>query len=256
VKRRLLAAALAVEARKTCASRVVLVTTPLLVVGIALLAGSLTWAATEGNERVLAQLGDLATEDGWTRFLGVVAQITSAGGLLGFGVVLSWMVGREFDEGTVANLFALPVSRSTTALAKFLVFVVWTATVSAALVSVTAALGLALHLGSIGTEETIDALMRQLALTILTAFVAFPAAWASTLGRGLLPGIATTILLVVVAQVVVIAGAGAWFPVAAPALWALTPSTVSVAHLALVLVVPIAFGLLTTRLWSRLQLDR
>jgi len=102
----------------------------------------------------------------------------------------------------------------------------------------------------------LDALTRQLALTLVTALLAFPAAWASTLGRGLLPGIATTILLVVVAQVVVIAGAGAWFPVAAPALWALTPSTVSLAQLALVLVVPIAFGLLTTRSWSRLQLDR
>lgn len=78
-------AAIAVEGRKAAGSRVVLTATVLLVAGIAMLAGSLTWAAASGNEQILAQLGPLADKDGWVRLTGVMAQITAAGGLLGFG---------------------------------------------------------------------------------------------------------------------------------------------------------------------------
>jgi ABC-2 type transport system permease protein len=44
--------------------------------------------------------------------------------------------------------------------------------------------------------------------------------------------------------------------VAAPALWALAPASVSPVQLALVVTVPLLFGALTLASWSRLQLDR
>jgi ABC-2 type transport system permease protein len=53
-----------------------------------------------------------------------------------------------------------------------------------------------------------------------------------------------------------VAGVGAWFPVTAPALWALDPSAVSAGQLALVATVPLLFGGLTIGAWRRLQLDR
>ena len=34
--------------------------------------------------------------------------MTSAGGLLGFGVVLAWIFAREFADGTITGLFGLP----------------------------------------------------------------------------------------------------------------------------------------------------
>jgi len=72
----------------------------------------------------------------------------------------------------------------------------------------------------------------------------------------MLAGIATTITTIAVAQVLVVAGSGAWLPVAAPALWAIDPPAVSAPQLALVTVIPLAFGALAMRSWSRLQLDR
>lgn len=250
-----LTAALAVEARKTVASRVARATTVLLVAGIGLLASVLVLAAAAGNEQVLAQLGPLADTDGWERLIGVTAQITAAAGLLGFGVVLSWSIGREFTEGTISGLFALPVPRSVIAAAKLVVFVVWAITTSVLLVALVVALGLVLRLG-FPDAVTIAALARLFALMALSGLLAIPAAWAATLGRGLLPGIATTIGMVVLAQVAVVAGTGAWFPVAAPALWATSPATVSSVQLALVAVVPLGFGALTVASWARLQLDR
>lgn len=249
------AVALAVEGRKTRASRVVLATTVLLVVGIALLAGSLTAAAAAGNDQVLAQLGPMADRVGWDRLLGVVAQVTAAAALLGFGVALSWMFGREFTDRTVTGLFALPVSRPAIALAKLAVYLVWVLVVATVLVLLLALVGVVLDLGPL-TGEVFAALARQHVLTVLSAVLAIPAAWAATLGRGLLPGIATTIGTIVVAQVMVVAGTGAWFPLAAPALWALQPADVSPTQLCLVTLVPLTFVPAVLAAWQRLQLDR
>jgi ABC-2 type transport system permease protein len=203
---------------------------------------------------MVAKLGALVEPGGWSGYLATASQITATAGLLGFGVVLSWLFGREFGDGTITGLFALPISRGTIAGAKLLVYAAWAVAVSSVLVMVIVALGLALGLGRIPDATAAD-VARQFVVTILTAAIALPAAWAATLGRGLLGGIGTIIGVVVVAQVAAISGLGAWFPFAAPGLWA-AGSDVSAIQLALVVPVAAAFGLLVTLSWRRLQLDR
>jgi ABC-2 type transport system permease protein len=248
-------AAVLVEAWKARGSRVVIATAVLLVAGIAVLAGSLTLAATSGNEQVLAQLGPVADRTGWDLLLGVAAQVTAAAALLGFGVALSWLFGREFADRTVSGLFALPVSRQALAAAKLVVYLAWAVLVATVLTALLGLVGLVLGLGPLDAD-VLEALARHHVLTVLAAVLAIPSALAATLGRGLLPGIATTVGLIVTAQVMVVAGTGAWFPLAAPALWALNPATVTVAQLALVAVVPALFVPATLLAWHRLQLDR
>jgi ABC-2 type transport system permease protein len=203
---------------------------------------------------MVAKLGALVEPGGWSGYLATASQITATAGLLGFGVVLSWLFGREFTDGTITGLFALPISRGTIARAKLLVYAAWAVAVSSVLVVMIVGLGLALGLGRIPDATAAD-VARQFAVTILTAAIALPAAWAATLGRGLLGGIGTIIGVVVVAQVAAISGLGAWFPFAAPGLWA-AGSDVSAAQLALVVPVAVGFGLLVTLSWRRLQLDR
>ncbi|MBE1489655.1 ABC transporter permease [Plantactinospora soyae] len=251
----LLGAALVVEARKAASARVVTGTTILLIVGVAVLGGASTTAAASGNEQLLAKLGPLAAQGGWPSLLSTVSQVTAAGGLLAFGVALSWLVGREFADGTVTGLFALPVSRPTIALAKLIVYLLWSVVVATLLVLLVAGLGFAVATGAFdGAAST--ALLRLWALTVLTALLAVPAGWAATIGRGLLPGIATTIAILAATQVMVVAGTGGWIPLAAPALWAIVPGSVSGAQMSLVPLVPLTFGLLTLSAWRRLQLDR
>lgn len=249
-----LATAIAVESRKARASRVVRTTTVLLVAGIAALAGALTLAAGTGNEQVLARLGPMADRTGWDLLLGVVAQVSAAAALLGFGVALSWLVGREFTDRTVGGLFALPVSRPAIALAKLIVYLAWSVVVATVLVGLLAIVGLVLGLGPVDSA-LLAALARQHVLVVLSAVLATPAAWAATLGRGLLPGIATTIGIIVTAQVMVVAGTGAWYPPAAPALWALDPPAVTPVQLGLVTLIPAVFVPATLIAWHRLQLD-
>lgn len=250
-------AALHVELRKALASRVLATTTILVIGGIAVLAGALVAAATAGNEQILAQLGPLADETGWSLLTGVTAQITAVGALLAFGVALSWSFGREFTDGTITGLFALPVSRPTIALAKLCIYLLWSTAITLTLTLLVLAAGLILDLGPLDADA-LSRLARQAALTVLTAMIATPAGWAATLGRGPLPGIAATLVILIAAQVTAIAtpATAAWIPLSAPALWALQPGTVHPGQLATVAIIPILFATLTSHTWRRLQLDR
>jgi ABC-2 type transport system permease protein len=226
-----------------------------IVVGIASLSGGMLLAAASGDPQLMAKLGPAATRD-WTGFILAAAQITSAGGLLGFGVVLSWMFGREFGDGTITGLFALPVRRSTIALAKLIVYAGWAVLMSIALAGALLVLGLAAGLG-LPSGDTWAALARQVCLAAMTAAVAVPVAWAATLGRSVLAGVSAAIGLVVVAQISVLAGAGAWLPLASPALWAISSGDAATpAQLLLVLPYVSAFVLLAAASWRRMQLDR
>ncbi|SFA93218.1 ABC-2 type transport system permease protein [Amycolatopsis marina] len=246
-----------VELRKALASRVLHTVTILVVLGIAVLSGTLVAAVLAGNEQINAKLGPLADETGWSLLTGVTAQITAAGALLAFGIALSWTFGREFTEGTITGLFALPVSRHTIALAKLCIHFLWTAAIALTLTVLVLAAGLILELGPVN-GEALSQLARQAALTVLTGMIATPAGLAATLGRGPLPGIAVTLVILIAAQVTAVAAldTAAWLPLAAPALWALRPDTVHLGQLALVAIIPILFAALTGIAWRRLQLDR
>lgn len=245
---------LAVETRKARSSRVLWSTGLLLVLGLCGLTATIVLAARSGNTQLLAKLGPQAASGDWTALLSAAAQITSAGGLLAFGVGASWLYGREFADGTVSGLFGLPVSRGRIAAAKLVVFAGWSVVVSVLMTVVLLGAGLVLGLG-LPDGNAVTGLGRQFALGLLTAAIAVPAGWAASLGRGLLPGIAATVGILVLAQVAVLADFASWVPFVAPAMWALQPAT-SAVILLVVPSVPILFGAATVSLWRRLQLDR
>ncbi len=249
-------AAIWAEIVKLAGSTVGRVGSAAIVIGISVLSGSmLLAAATTTDPQLLAKLGPVATGD-WQGFLLGAAQITGAGGLGGFAVVLAWMFGREFGDGTIAGLFALPVRRTTIALAKLIVYVIWVTAMSALLAVVLAVVGTVAGLGPID-GETPAMLARQAALGLMSAAITLPVAWAATLSRSVLGGVSVAIGLVVIAQVSVLAGLGGWMPLAAPALWAISlGANVSVLQLSLLLPFGAIFVVLIALSWRRLQLDR
>ncbi len=108
--------------------------------------------------------------------------MVAAGALLGFGVVLSWVFAREFTDGTITGLFALPISRGRIALGKLVVYLLWTAAVGLAVTLEVLILGLLLGYGPPGMA-TWSALGRLLVLVVLTGIVAVPVAWVATAAR-------------------------------------------------------------------------
>src|SRR5699024_1288664 len=141
-----------------------------------------------------------------------------AGALITFGVVLAWMFGREFADGTITGLFTLPVSRGRIALAKLVVYAGWVLLVSTTLPLCVLVLGVLLGYGHPDAEAS-RSLARLCLLAALTGAAATPVAWVTTLARSLLAGVGTTLLLVVVAQIGALAGCGGCRPLAAPAVW-------------------------------------
>lgn len=247
--------ALLVEARKAVASRVLPWTSGILVLGLAALTGGLLAAAAAGDERVLARLGPLAETHGWTLLVGTAAQILAAGGFGACGILIAWIYGREFTDGTVGSLFALPVPRSTIAIGKLLIFLGWAFTMAVALTVLLGVIGAVAGLPWSDPGNT-GQLLRIPLLTLLTALLAVPAGWIASLARSILAGIAATIVLLIVAQVSAVLGVGAWVPLIAPALWAIAPDTVPWPALLGVITVPIVFGGVIALTWARMQLDR
>lgn len=248
-------AALRVESLKLTRSLVGVIATLAIVLGMVALLGGITAGVAGGNPEMIAQAGPAAALD-WGGLLAGAAQIIAVAALLGFGIVLAWMFGREFTDGTITGLFALPVSRTRIALAKLTVYLLWAMLVSTAAALGVLVLGLMIGYGA-PDSSTLAAFGRLWALAMFSAGLAIPVAWIATLTRSLLAGVASTIALIVLAQVGALAGAGGWMPPAAPALWAMSGGTaVSPAQLALTAGFAVAFIALVCWSWSHLQLDR
>lgn len=247
--------AIRVDLVKLTRSRVGLIATLAIVVGIIALLGGLTAGVAGGSPQIIAKAGPAATLD-WSGLLAGAAQIGSVAVILGFGIVLAWIFGREFADETITGLFALPISRGRIALAKLTVYVGWSGLVSIALATGVLALGLLLGYGPPTGKEFAE-LGRLCALGMLSAVVALPAAWIATVSRSVLAAVGCTIALVVTAQAGVLAGAGAWMPPAAPALWAMSNGAeASALQLTVTAAVGLAFAVCARTSWARLQLDR
>ena len=143
-------AALMNEWLKVRRSRVPLVTFVVLAIGP--LAGGLFVyiAADPQRAKDLGLLGQKAELSGitadWSGMLMFSTQIASAGSLLLFAFIATWMFGRQFVDGTAHYLMSLPVSRGVIVGAKFAVYAVRAALLGVWLTAVTFGLGLLMGL--------------------------------------------------------------------------------------------------------------
>lgn len=232
------------------AAVVVVVIMPVLGLAFVRLAG------TDVAGPLATKLGGMVVGSGWTAYLATLGQLVAVGQFLATGFVVVWCFGREFTDRTVGALFALPVGRATIAAAKLVVVAAWGVASSLALVVVVVVAGAAAGLEGTPSEVAVG-LARLVVLAGLSSVLAVPLAMVANMGRGHLPGVGALIALVAISQVVVLFGAGGWFPFAAPGLWAVSwvePAvSVSPAQLALVPVTAAVGVVATVAWWSRFE---
>ncbi|HEX7805937.1 MAG TPA: ABC transporter permease [Cellulomonas sp.] len=250
-------AALAVELLKMRRSRVVAVASALMVVLMPFLAaGFMAAYIAGGDSQLAAKVSTMINGSAWSDYLGLMAQLLSVGAFLGVGFVVSWVFGREYSDGTIGSLYALPVGRDRIAWAKGLLVLGWgcAASVLAAVVAVPIGLVIGLD-GPAGIDDIARAVAMPVTVAVLTTLLALPLALVASAGRGYLPAVGALIGVVVLTQIVTVAGAGAWFPWAAPGLWSgmggdELASSVTAVQLALPVAVGV-LGLWATAAWWR-----
>ncbi len=57
----------------------------------------------------------------WPSYMGILIAVLGTDGHFSFQLVESWIFGREFTEGTLKDMLAVPVSRGTIVFGKFIV---------------------------------------------------------------------------------------------------------------------------------------
>jgi ABC-2 type transport system permease protein len=184
----------------------------------------------------------------WPTYLGLFGQLMAAGGFFLFVLAISWVFGREFVDGTLKDMLAVPVQRSSILLAKFIVVAVWSAALTIVMLMVGLVMGAVIQLpgGSSGV------ILRGSLLVVITAglviAVVLPFALFASLGRGYLLPLGVAVLTLMMTNLAAIAGWGEYFPWAVPGLFAQGKSSLAPVSYWIVFLTALA-GMLATYLW-------
>jgi ABC-2 type transport system permease protein len=206
------------------------------------------------NTQLARQLGLLGTKANlvvgsadWPGYLNLMIEFTALGGFFFFCLAISWTFGREFTDGTVKDLLAVPVPRFTILLAKFIVAALWCAALLLETSVVGLALGAFIRLPG-GSSTVILHGAGLLAVTsVMSIILVLPFGFFASLGRGYLLPIGIAILTLILGNLSITLGWGEYFPWSVPAML-LQGTHLSFFSCCLVILTGV-FGVLGTYLW-------
>lgn len=172
-------------------------------------------AGKAGSLYIKARMMNFSPE--WPSFLAILQQALAVGGILVFGFVASWIFGREFSDGTLKDLLALPVRRSMVVHSKFTIYLIWCLGLSFSNLITGTLIGAVLNFEvlSTGFQQLTDYLITSFMVILSGIPVAIFASW----GKGYLAPLGYVALTLVLAQIIAAAGFGRYFPWAVPGLF-------------------------------------
>jgi ABC-2 type transport system permease protein len=156
----------------------------------------------------------------WPTYMGLIGQIIAAGGFILFILIISWVFGREFTDGTLKDMLAVPVQRASILLAKFILVAGWSAALTVVITGVGLVMGALLDLPGGTGGLILQGSGTVLATALLSIAVILPFALFASIGRGYLLPIGLAVLTLMMTNLVAIAGWGEYFPWAIPGLLA------------------------------------
>lgn len=155
----------------------------------------------------------------WITYFGLFNMIIAMGGLIGFSFITSWVFGREYSDHTITDLLALPISRITIVLSKFMVVVIWCVLLSLLSIILGLLSGGMINLAGWSNEIIIQGIYTFMITSLLTILLCTPVAFIASYSRGYLAPIGFVIFAVIIAQFLSILGFALYFPWAIPALY-------------------------------------
>jgi ABC-2 type transport system permease protein len=242
-----------IELRKAIRSKMPLWTTlgalfmPLGMAGLILLAKNADIARSLGLISDKANLVSYAATD-WSSYLGLSAEIISAGGFFFFIVAVSWIFGREFVDGTLKDLLAVPVPRGSILLAKYIVAAIWSAVMALIMIIFSLLMAAIIHLPG-GSTNIVSKGISVAGITACLVIIAvLPFSFFASLGRGYILPMALAVLALITANLTMIVGWAAYFPWAVALLFALADSSLVPASYWILGTTSLT-GMLATYLW-------
>jgi len=199
---------------------------------------------------VVSAKADLVAYAGtdWASYLVLFAQIVAMGGFFFFVLAISWVFGREFADGTLKDMLAVPVPRLSILLAKFIVVAAWAGLIILFVSIFGLLMGVLLQLPG-GSPQVI---LQGIRVTVVTACLAIagvlPFALLASVGRGYLLPMGAAVLVLITANLIVVLGWGEYFPWAVPMLYAQGESALTPASYWIVFSTSLA-GMAATYLW-------
>jgi ABC-2 type transport system permease protein len=148
----------------------------------------------------------------WPLYLSIFGQATAVAGFILFVLVLAWVFGREFADGTLKDLLAVPVSRSAIVLAKYAVFAAWSAALGALIFVAGVALGALMQLPAASGAALLHGALIMAASVGLSVVTVLPFALAASAGRGYLLPIGLAILALGLTNLAVVLGVAEYVP--------------------------------------------
>lgn len=184
----------------------------------------------------------------WPAYLGLLALIIAAAGFFLYVLITSWVFGREFVDGTLKDMLAVPVSRANIILAKFAVVGVWSGALTSAILVLGLAMGAVVRLPNGSMPVVLRGCLIFGVTAIMLFAVVLPFALLASVGRGYLLPLGVAILTLIVTNLLVIAGWGDYFPWGIPAMFAQDKEVLPMASYGIVILTGGA-GVMATYLW-------
>jgi ABC-type transport system involved in multi-copper enzyme maturation permease subunit len=148
----------------------------------------------------------------WSGFLTFIVEMSGIGGLIMCSIVVTYVFGREYAEGTAKNMLTLPIPRSSFVLAKVIVSAAWFASMTLWMVIETAAVGLVLGLPGLTVALFVSTVGKVFALSLMSLCCAMLVAWVAVQAHGYFAPLGFSILTLVLASIFGHTGWGPWAP--------------------------------------------
>ena len=159
----------------------------------------------------------------WPGYLNLLIEFTALGGFFFFCLAISWTFGREFTDGTLKDLLAVPVPRFTILLAKFLVAALWCAVLILETYLVGLGLGAAIQLPGGSLAVILHGVGMAAATAIMSILLVMPFGFFASVGRGYLLPVGIALLALILGNLSMTLGWGEYFPWAIPGAFLLEP---------------------------------
>jgi ABC-2 type transport system permease protein len=148
----------------------------------------------------------------WQSLINLTLLLVSVGGLIIFGFIFIWILGREFSDKTVFDILSLPTPRVTIVMAKLVTAAYWSVVLVLIVFVLALGIGALLQLPAWSTATILNGLKLLLITGILTVFLSMPFALIASITRGYLAAVGCLFLVLILGQVISQLGYGEYFP--------------------------------------------